>query len=878
MKRQILIFLLACVMIFGVLTFAGCNNDLKNQVSELQKKVDENSAKLDAVLAQLTKELADQKADLQNVIDQQTKDLQGKINGEKDGRENGDDDINSGIEASQEEWDALSAEMNDRLAEIEDIYNDYKAYMIESKLYLEEEFELLDRYYDEAKGWILGRARTRAQADKLRDDFVEKIHSIPTVPGQIYNKLTEKYIGKLITYTMRTDLVAIQNHYNRWIALDVTPEYYDAYLLENEEKVLDPTFTEVMAEFVNVIMPRSDILAEAVEDAEDINEAIANLKAAVSQSNPRDVEANWTTKEELKAAIRDWISTYFFDFYYAVEEGEENYEFELPETTTPDGTVNYQLINYAGFEECEAALYEIVDQYVAATRKFVTAVEAIGDVNLLSYGKIDVATAALLELRNTRGLTGEYSTHNFIFKDDGEALEPDYTESLAVYTAKYAAYKALVDEAYDAYMEIVGGDANTQSAMMKRIAEYYGYTTTDGYNYATTTAKNYFMSNNQTNGVYPVYGEAVDALLAWYRTYGVWDEETGEIVWDSTFYTDWSWEDDFSSDDAEEIAENATPVGDAITKTGYMMTYTGKAAADSVVWTVKATATAGTYKADSTTVLKAEDYAFITGFDKRVIEIAIEALFAQTPIQTGSESLVYVNEAAYAGKGILVELIADTTEQPRMSITAAKYIEKYDLLEDLCEDLIRKVVGEYPDVATDFDDYHAKMLAIEYLNARGMKLQAEDLADADVVAAKAIRKLLIEFVGDIAAACPADTAEAKSAVTEDIQIAIAKISKQTEAAFEAVVTINELYEGYLDGIDGEQAEALYNIFRIYVLGEQTENQPPKSWLRVFAVEDGIEEVEVEDPQTGVTYTELVFPGIERAINDVTAEFENIAGV
>lgn len=903
MKRQILILVLACAMIFGVLSFAGCNKELKNQVNDLQAQVNElqnqankNASDLEKAIQDLAKQISDQKTQVGKDIE----DLQKDIQDEKDARADEIDALKETDAVSKTPWDFTTEEMNVLQKRLAEKRANHWNEMVASRLYLQEEYEELVNCQNVAL-WRLSRATSPENAEEVLAMFDEEVAAIKPVPQQIYEELMENYIGKLITYLMREDLLSIKDHYDRWIALDVTPEYYDEYLAE-KEIVLDPTFAAVATEFVDVIMPRSDMLEDAVEEAEAINERLVALKAVVNKAAPSKVEENWETKEAIKADIRAWINEYFFECFYRLvetDEGEEEtfYDFELPGDTYPEGTINYQLIDHALYQENVDALYVFMDLYTAASRKFIASVAQIDDPeSLLAGGMVDTANAALGELMALRGMS------DYEFVDDGVVVVPDCSDVKAEYETKKAGYTSFIKAAYDAYEEIVPRDFHNnsterdESSLMKRAAEYYCYTlkTGDTYHYATTKALSYFMSTTEE---YPTYN--MDALLAWYDTYGVWDEE-GNIVWDTTYYTDWTWADDFNSMDAVEIAEAAVPVEEAkVEETGYMLTNTGIGFDPSWVWTVaKVGETDGKqYSAVLTNKLTADDYAIVTGYDKRTVEIAAEALYQITEIVPGKAKTALEEPITEYSVPVLVDTIGvfdadmDAWKLPTSGIKVEKYQTKAALLLELLAGMYN-TAADYADVQTDLDDYHIKMIAIEMLNTYGLNLETQFLADdADVVTTKAIRKLLIDFVNDINTACPAADADAKSAVTTGIQDTIVITVKHAEAAFDAVVDINDLYEEALTG-DEEVDAKLFNKFRVYVCGEEAEVQEADSWIRKYVLNDGFEFADEDTyviDENGVVYeierelalTELLnselynFLGVDRAVVEADQWFVDI---
>ena len=232
-------------------------------------------------------------------------------------------------------------------------------------------------------------------------------------------------------------------------------------VLENVEG-----FVDTYAQFVEAEL-RYAALTEAKAEADIINATIERLTGDVTESGA--TVYNFTNVEALKSRYQLWLTTYF-SAPYDVEIG---------------GDTNYAMVDHAAYDELVALFEQRVEAFKAAASKFANAVDAIGEVNLMSWDEIDVALREYGDLVVSRDL----NDFNYLFNE---------TDTPASYYDKlvrmFAEYRTLKAEAHDAYVS--------------------AFTPVDGI-------------------VVSIYdGAKVQALIDWYEMYGVVDAE-GNFTFDN---------------------------------------------------------------------------------------------------------------------------------------------------------------------------------------------------------------------------------------------------------------------------------------------------------------------------------------------------------
>ena len=232
-------------------------------------------------------------------------------------------------------------------------------------------------------------------------------------------------------------------------------------VLENVEGFADTYDAFVEAEL------RYAALTEAKAEADIINATIERLTGDVTESGA--TVYNFTNVEALKSRYQLWLTTYF-SAPYDVEIGGED---------------NYAMVNHDAYDALVELFEQRVEAFKAAAGKFANAVDAIGDVNLMSWDEIDVALREYGDLVVSRDL----NDFNYLFNE---------TDTPASYYDKlvrlFAEYRTLKTNAHDAYIS--------------------AFTPVDGI-------------------VVSIYdGAKVQALVDWYEMYGVVDAE-GNFTFDN---------------------------------------------------------------------------------------------------------------------------------------------------------------------------------------------------------------------------------------------------------------------------------------------------------------------------------------------------------
>ena len=236
---------------------------------------------------------------------------------------------------------------------------------------------------------------------------------------------------------------SIRADFDMWISDDKNA-------LENVEG-----FADTYAQFVEA-EARWAALANAKADADSINQAIEEFTGDVSELGA--TVDNFMNVESVKSRYQNWLTTYFSGDYANEIGGEDN----------------YAMVDHDAYNTLVDLFDQKVSAFTASANKFAAAVDAIGDVNLMSWDEIDVALRAYGELVLSRDL----ADFNYLFNETN--TPGTYYDKLVT---MYAEYRTLKTEAYDAYVS--------------------AFAPVDGL-------------------VVSIYdGAKVDAILNWYATYGV---------------------------------------------------------------------------------------------------------------------------------------------------------------------------------------------------------------------------------------------------------------------------------------------------------------------------------------------------------------------
>lgn len=208
-------------------------------------------------------------------------------------------------------------------------------------------------------------------------------------------------------------------------------------------------------------------LAAAKTEADLINQDIEQFTADVTESGA--TIHNFIHVEALKSRYQNWMDTYF----------------SAPYDSEIGVTENYAMVDHEAYDALLVLFEQRVDSFKAAASVFANKVDAIGDVNLMSWDEINSALAEYGTLVISRDL----NDFNYLFNE---------TDTPASYYDKlvrlYAEYRNLKTEAHDAYVSV--------------------FAPVDGI-------------------VVSIYdGEKIEALMNWYATYGVKDAD-GNYTFDN---------------------------------------------------------------------------------------------------------------------------------------------------------------------------------------------------------------------------------------------------------------------------------------------------------------------------------------------------------
>ena len=249
-------------------------------------------------------------------------------------------------------------------------------------------------------------------------------------------------------------LGALRTDYNTWIS-----DPYNS--LDNVEG-----FAETYAKFVEA-ETRYSALVAAKAEAEQINKTAQSLKAEI-EANGATIK-NKEALELLNNRVLLWTDMYFADQYAA----------EI------DVSANWNLVDHTALDELNVLFEEKVAAFKAAAKKFADTVDAVGEVNLMSWEEIN---AALTEYGNLV-LSRDLNDFNYLFDED-DTPATYYNKLVSI----YAEYRTLKASAYNDYVTAFG-------AVDGLVVNIYD-------------------------------GDKVDGIVKWYETYGVFDEN-GDITFDN---------------------------------------------------------------------------------------------------------------------------------------------------------------------------------------------------------------------------------------------------------------------------------------------------------------------------------------------------------
>lgn len=253
----------------------------------------------------------------------------------------------------------------------------------------------------------------------------------------------DKALENLITAD--TDLKGIRNLYDAWIAIDGND-------LEDVEG-FQATYDAFVAAEARIVA-----LGTARDEAADINTQItAIFNALVADGATLN---NQKTLGDVTKLVEDWDTTYFSGDY-AVEKGSKEVE----------ASVNYKMLNHDLYNKAVAKYDELVKNFKAAADKFLAALEAIGEVDLLKGDEIEAAWDAYYAWV----LESKISSFDYVL-DVAGGHGPDYFYNTLV--DKATEFKNLAADALAAY-EALTFDGNVDiysepeiDAVLKWYADY----------------------------------------------------------------------------------------------------------------------------------------------------------------------------------------------------------------------------------------------------------------------------------------------------------------------------------------------------------------------------------------------------------------------
>lgn len=480
---------------------ADLETALANAKTDLGKDITDLETALNGTI---TKEVAD----LYTAIGNLKTELNGLITGLRT-------DINAATETHKTfvtNWNATTDAIIDAWDDIIAIYN-----TVNPKLYADAQMYALYTAYDVA--YIkLFRAFTTAELDAAVEEFETFVDELPSVLDIIEAKLDEaaltvddltlddantvadarKLIDDVLADTDNTEAIkALKDSglIERWTAYDLKLRQLAAQangakiklMMEQAmgdlitlKSTLEPArtafnewnkvnadefdniegFDETLAKFEEA-EERFDDLKTAKTQADDYNTQIDAMYAALVRNGA--TTENQQELKDLTDLVNAWIDDFFSDAYAAEIEA---------------NTVNFQMLNYDIADETQVdyvgvvALYdELVKNFKAAADKFLAALEAIGEVDLLKGDEIEAAWDAYYAWV----LESKISSFDYVL-DVAGGHGPDYFYNTLV--DKATEFKNLAADALAAY-EALTFDGNVDiysepeiDAVLKWYADY----------------------------------------------------------------------------------------------------------------------------------------------------------------------------------------------------------------------------------------------------------------------------------------------------------------------------------------------------------------------------------------------------------------------
>ncbi len=397
------------------------------------------------------------------------------------------------VERIQEILDAFKAEADAVASITDEIYSklcDVKSKFDEINEYVAAEGQTL---IDNAAKAMLDEAKTlldesKALIDNAAEKNLQELNDEIKAYGEaginlsdLYEEYLEKYESyveqrdKMIQVSNGEDIKTEMDEALKQLITDTTDlsdirEKYDTWISNPDNRLSDVEgFEATYTAFVEA-ENRVSKLKEARTEADIINSKVTALDSSIITNGVN--KDNYNTLEEIRTEIAEWQSRYFAAPYDA----------ELP-AEGREGSVNYNMIDYDNFDKVDIGYQNKIAEYKVAAKNLVDSVKSIGDtVNLLSGDKINAAFEAYNTwIAMTKSLDDDYELE--------EGMTPaDYYGIIAARNAEYVLLRTKALEAYETAFSKVDGI---------------------------------------TVSIYD--GDAVGAMLDWYREYGVW---TGDDVID----------------------------------------------------------------------------------------------------------------------------------------------------------------------------------------------------------------------------------------------------------------------------------------------------------------------------------------------------------
>lgn len=501
--------------------------------------------------------------------------------------------------------------------------------------------------------------------------------------------MMEQAMGDLIT--LKSTLEPARTAFDEWYKVDSNKAEFDNV----------DGFDETLAKFEEA-EERFDDLKTAKTQADDYNTQIDAMYAALVRNGA--TTENQQELKDLTDLVEDWIEDFFSDAYAAEIEA---------------NTVNFQMLNYDIADETKVdyvgvvALYdELVKNFKEAADKFLTALEAIGEVDILKGDEIEAAWDAYYAWV----LESKISSFDYVL-DVAGGHGPDYFYNTLV--DKATEFKNLAAEALEAWEALT------------------------------------------FDGTVTIYSEdEIDDVLGWFETYAV-EDENGEYIFDYVLSDDVTItaEDYAAILEAEEACdilvaakdEETANVEALITAIG-TVTLADKDAIEAAeeaydVWSTNINPTNDRYVVDNyATLTAARDAWDLLRAEADAIHTAITALAAMN-VADGRDAYEDAIEAIDTAIETLKtnnggDLEGEITEAEFAIIAAAKLaLAKYDALADLAELYAKKKAAANTDASLDNleTSYTAQVKAITEATA------IEDVANLMALAEEQFDAILAKY-------------------------------------------------------------------------------------------------------------------------------------